>query len=288
MSLVHEIFATEDLSAILTLAMLASLGLGAGVVWEEKHGPTPNENGFAAAVHSGALAALALVLTGPAVGQARGDFIDAALLPAGGTLYLLAVLIGGWASHRDSAGTLSDAVGRRGPKMTIALQGGIALGFGGIALGAAAAVSVFAGFAATLGVGITFFLVGRKTTAGFRDSAMKRMDRLAIHVFLSLAFVAAAVAGFWLLHGMSETADARLAILLAGYFLVWSVHFLLQIPGRLGGLNLAALAAFISGLAMFGMIAVGFNAAIGAIDNSDAILQHPDTAGNKIANSGEK
>jgi len=117
---------------------------------------------------------------------------------------------------------------------------------------------------------------------------MKRMDRLAIHVFLSLAFVAAAVAGFWLLHGMSETADARLAILLAGYFLVWSVHFLLQIPGRLGGLNLAALAAFISGLAMFGMIAVGFNAAIGAIDNSDAILQHPDTAGNKIANSGEK
>ena len=102
MSLVHEIFVTEDLSAILTLAMLASLGLGAGVVWEEKHGPTPNENGFAAAVHSGALAALALVLTGPAVGQARGDFIDAALLPAGGTLYLLAVLIGGWASHRDS------------------------------------------------------------------------------------------------------------------------------------------------------------------------------------------
>lgn len=84
MSLVHEIFVTEDLSAILTLAMLASLGLGAGVVWEEKHGPTPNENGFAAAVHSGALAALALVLTGPAVGQARGDFIDAALLPAGG------------------------------------------------------------------------------------------------------------------------------------------------------------------------------------------------------------
>ena len=139
MSLVHEIFATEDLSAILTLAMLASLGLGAGVVWEEKHGPTPNGNGFAAAVHSGALAALALVLTGPAVGQARGDFIDAALLPAGGTLYLLAVLIGGWASHRDAVGTLSDAVGRRGPKMTIALQGGIALGFGGIALGAAAA-----------------------------------------------------------------------------------------------------------------------------------------------------
>ena len=131
MSLVHEIFVTEDLSAILTLAMLASLGLGAGVVWEEKHGPTPNENGFAAAVHSGALAALALVLTGPAVGQARGDFIDAALLPAGGTLYLLAVLIGGWASHRDSVGTLSDAVGRRGPKRTIALQGGIALGFGG-------------------------------------------------------------------------------------------------------------------------------------------------------------
>ena len=60
MSLVHEIFVTEDLSAILTLAMLASLGLGAGVVWEEKHGPTPNENGFAAAVHSGALAAAEL------------------------------------------------------------------------------------------------------------------------------------------------------------------------------------------------------------------------------------
>mgnify|MGYP001158453318 CR=1 FL=1 len=40
--------------------------------------------------------------------------------------------------------------------------------------------------------------------------------------------------------------------------------------------------------AMFGMIAVGFNAAIGAIDNSDAILQHPDTAGNEIVNSGEK
>ena len=62
MTLIHEIFATEDASRVLGMAMMASLGLGIGAIWEERNGSSHAVERLWGAIISGVFVMLAFIM----------------------------------------------------------------------------------------------------------------------------------------------------------------------------------------------------------------------------------
>ena len=280
MTLIHEIFATEDISRVLGMAMMASLGLGIGAIWEERNGSSHAVERLWGAIISGVFVMLAFIMAEQSGGFIAGSLGSVVLFPAGGALYLL--------STKVVEGIYRRWGPKRGPKVGILCASGIALACGGLVLGAASAISVYAGLAATFGVGLSALLVARRTTASLREEAVSPMDRGAVHVILALVFVAWVVGAFWLLHGRNSNVDGAMAILLAGYFLLASVHLIARSFVKRCRMNVKALVAFICGMAGFGLLAAGLDAVLQATGVSDAILQHPSATDSKLSKEGAR
>lgn len=280
MTLIHEIFATEDASRVLGMAMMASLGLGIGAIWEERNGSSHAVERLWGAIISGVFVMLAFIMAEQSGGFIAGSLGSVVLFPAGGALYLL--------STKVVEGIYRRWGPKRGPKVGILCASGIALACGGLVLGAASAISVYAGLAATFGVGLSALLVARGTTASLLEEIVNPMDRGAVHVILALVFVAWVVGAFWLLHGRNSNVDGAMAILLAGYFLLASVHLIARPFVKRCRMNVKALVAFICGMAGFGLLAAGLDAVLQATGVSDAILQHPSATDSKLSKEGAR
>ena len=274
MTLIHEIFATEDISRVLGMAMMASLGLGIGAIWEERNGSSHAVERLWGAIISGVFVMLAFIMAEQSGGFIAGSLGSVVLFPAGGALYLL--------STKVVEGIYRRWGPKRGPKVGILCASGIALACGGLVLGAASAISVYAGLAATFGVGLSALLVARGTTASLLEEIVNPMDRGAV------VFVAWVVGAFWLLHGRNSNVDGAMAILLAGYFLLASVHLIARPFVKRCRMNVKALVAFICGMAGFGLLAAGLDAVLQATGVSDAILQHPSATDSKLSKEGAR
>lgn len=274
MTLIHEIFATQDLSRVLALAMLASLGAGAGVGLQERSVLLPIQIDRWAAGGAGALAALALFLM-PRAGGAPTGWVSAVLLAGGGAILFASVAVGRRVHRRSAAKGPRDSEPGRGTRLSASLRSGAVIIGAGLALAAAARLSLLAALATTMGVGIAMFLIAQVTNAELRHSAAKRVDRIAIHAVLTLVFIFSVVGAFWLLHAVGSIAGTELAVLLAGYFLAASAGLLLLPWLGMRGSNETSLGAFIAGLALFWAVASGLSFVVEATGLSGAVLEHP-------------
>ena len=94
MTLIHEIFATEDISRVLGMAMMASLGLGIGAIWEERSGSSRAGERLWDALISGVFVMLAFIMAEQSGSRPAGSLASVVLFPAGGALYLLSTKVG--------------------------------------------------------------------------------------------------------------------------------------------------------------------------------------------------
>ena len=272
MTLFDTLFAAQDLSRVLVLAMLAGIGVMIGGKlakgnWNFLHPLLPGGV-------SGAFTALAVLLTLPLGQSPLTRWALTGLMLAGGLLLLLFSELGRYARLRPD----DDGPERCFDRPTLVRRISVSIAFEilpySVLLGAAAAASATTAVAVSAALVFANLEIGRQAIDEYRSAQVSRMDQLALLVLFSLLFIGIALLTFWALHGFTDSGRGWLAAIIPGFLIVASARALLRMGTGSVAANHMTLPAFVGGFALLGLAISALGELSRELDVSNSTFQH--------------
>lgn len=272
MTLFDTLFAAQDLSRVLVLAMLAGIGVMIGGKlakgnWNFLHPLLPGGV-------SGAFTALAVLLTLPLGQSPLTRWALTGLMLAGGLLLLLFSELGRYARLRRG----DDGPERCFDRPTLVRRISVSIAFEilpySVLLGAAAAASATTAVAVSAALVFANLEIGRQAIDEYRSAQVSRMDQLALLVLFSLLFIGIALLTFWALHGFTDSGRGWLAAIIPGFLIVASARALLRMGIGSVAANHMTLPAFVGGFALLGLAISALGELSRELDVSNSTFQH--------------
>ncbi|NCP23870.1 MAG: hypothetical protein GW854_06960 [Erythrobacter sp.] len=273
MTLIDTLFAAQDLSHVLMLAMAASAGLFAGIrLARDRYQPFQNLLG--SGVLPGMLAALAVLEFLPLGQPTLTVWSVTGLMLTGGMLFVLF----SETSRNSENGPIQGAGSSSSDKSATALGVLVSMMLEilpyGILLGVAAATSASTALIVTAVLVTMNMVIGSEAVDKYRVAHMKRMDQTVSMVILALVFIILALVTFWSLHELGEKSLLWIVTAGAGFLLALSARALLR-ERRQRNLSIRlALSAFVGGFAVCGLVIGGIEGLSRQVGVSDKSFEH--------------
>ncbi|BBC71651.1 conserved hypothetical protein [Altererythrobacter sp. B11] len=275
MTLIESLFSSQDLSHVLLLAMFASVGLIAGMVWAEYSRYQPNQNDLTAPAAAGVLFALVAVGVMPSAQADSRPWLVSLLLLFGSAAYVLLGILSRYIEDRWVKSCKVPGDVRKASGGTISAAAIVDLMRYGLVLGAAAAASATSAIMVATALILVNISGARRTFAGYHLLDLRRMDGVAILVLFALVFISVALLVFWSLHGWNAIDQAWTLIFLAGFLLAASAKTLLEHDDEKSENHRKSLLAFIVGFATFALFTAALATAFKEFEIPQTGLEHP-------------
>ena len=277
MTIADTIFAAQGRSHVLLLTTFASVGLIVGAVLAERAGSELRRLDLLPSGASGVLFALVAVLFTPFVQSTVERWLVPLLFMAGGSTYILLCRIAETFGRRagDRRKRLHGRSDDPSPDAAVSAVAIIDLIGSGIALGLVAAASVTLAILVAIGLAAVNISTSRRFAVGLMPLELRRMDRIAAIVMYALAFNAAALLAFWVIHSVENYGLPLLLAFFGGLLLVAAARTLIFTPQVSAASQMSSLIAFLGGFAIYALLAAGAGEVFDALDVSRSGLEHP-------------
>ncbi|QQN75204.1 hypothetical protein [Croceicoccus sp. YJ47] len=272
MTLFDTLFAAQDLSRVLVLAMLSGIGVMIGGrlakdSWSFLHPLLPGGV-------SGAFAALAVLLTLPLGQSPLTRWALTGLMLTGRLLLLIFNELGRYAKPRPRG----DGPERCSDRPTLVRRISVSIASDilpySVLLGAAAAASATTAMAVSAALVFANLEIGRQAIDNYRSAQVSRIDQVALLVLFSLLFIGIALSTFWALHGLAHSGRGWLAAIIPGFLIVASARALLRTGTGSVAANHITLPAFVGGFALLGLAISALGELSRELDVSNSTFQH--------------